>query len=86
VRFEWDAAKAQANWKKHRTSFDEAVSVFYDAVAATFTDPAHSVDESRFVTVGYSVAGRLLVVCHTDRDGAVHHQRAPSHPKGAEAP
>ena len=50
-------------------SFDEAVTVFYDPLAATFEDPDHSEDESRSVTVGDSVRGRLLVVCHVERDG-----------------
>ena len=54
MRFEWDGDKAAANIKKHRVSFDEAVTVFYDPLAATFGDPDHSNDESRLVTVGYS--------------------------------
>lgn len=70
MRFEWDSAKAAANIKKHRVSFDEAVTVFYDPLAATFEDPDHSEDESRLVTVGYSARRRLLVVCHVER-GAV---------------
>ena len=70
MRFEWDGAKAAANVEKHRVSFDEAVTVFYDPLAATFGDPDHSEDESRLVTVGYSAQGRLLIVCHVDRDAA----------------
>ena len=69
MRFEWDEAKATSNLKKHRVSFDEAVTVFYDPLAASFADPDHSDDESRLVTVGYSAQGRLLVVCHVDRTG-----------------
>jgi uncharacterized DUF497 family protein len=71
VRFEWDSAKAAANLKKHHVAFDEAVTVFYDALAATFDDPDHSTGEARFVTVGYSAQGRLLVVCHTERHDVV---------------
>ena len=67
MRFEWDGNKATANVKKHRVAFGEAVTVFYDPLAATFGDPDHSGDESRFVTVGYSARGRLLVVCHVQR-------------------
>jgi len=67
MRFEWDANKAEENLKKHRVSFDEAVTVFYDRLAATFSDPDHSEDEDRFLTVGYSARGRLLVVCHVER-------------------
>ena len=72
MHFEWDGSKAAANVKKHRVSFDEAVTVFYDPLAATFDDPDHSQDESRLVTVGYSARGRLLVVCHVERGGGVH--------------
>jgi hypothetical protein len=82
MRFEWDGSKAAANLKKHRVSFDEAVTVFYDPLAATFGDPDHSVDEGRLVTVGYSARGRLLVVCHVERGGAtrlISVRRATSH-------
>ena len=61
MRFEWDGSKAASNLKKHRVSFDEAVTVFYDPLAATFDDPGHSQEENRLVTVGYSAKGRLLV-------------------------
>jgi uncharacterized DUF497 family protein len=54
MRFEWDGDKAAENLKKHRVSFDEAVAVFYDPLAATFDDPDHSDEENRLVTVGYS--------------------------------
>jgi uncharacterized DUF497 family protein len=67
LRFEWDRDKATANLAKHGISFDEAVTIFYDAQAATFGDPDHSAKEQRMITVGYSARGFLLVVCHTDR-------------------
>lgn len=67
MKFEWDRAKAAANLKKHRVSFDEAVTVFYDPLAATFDDPDHSVSEHRLITVGLSSRGRLLVVAHVER-------------------
>jgi hypothetical protein len=70
MRFEWDSSKAISNVKKHRVSFDEAVTVFYDPLAATFGDPDHSQEESRLITVGYSARGRLLVVSHVERCGA----------------
>ena len=57
MEFEWDPAKAARNVKKHRVSFDEAVTVFYDPLAATLDDPhTHSVGERRFITIGYSSA------------------------------
>ena len=70
MRFEWDSDKAAANVKKHRVSFDEAVTLFYDPLAATFGDPDHSSDETRLVTVGYSARGHLQVVCHVERGAA----------------
>ena len=69
MRFEWDGTKAASNFRKHRVSFDEAVTVFYDPLAASFGDPDHSQDESRPITVGYSPRGRLLVVSHVERSG-----------------
>ncbi len=71
MQFEWDSKKAASNVKKHGVSFDEAVTVFYDPLAATFDDPDHSMDEGRYVTVGFSSRDRLLVVCHLDRGDAV---------------
>lgn len=52
-------------------SFDEAATVFYDPLAATFDDPDHSVAERRLLTIGYSSKGRLLVVSHTERGGSL---------------
>ncbi len=71
MRFEWDSAKASKNIRKHRVSFDEAVSVFYDPLAVTGADPDHSEDEQRFVTFGLSPTGKLLVVCHANRGDAI---------------
>jgi hypothetical protein len=67
VQFEWDRDKATRNLTKHGVSFDEAVTVFYDPLSATFDDPDHSAGEHRFVTIGFSVQGRLMVVCYTER-------------------
>lgn len=69
--FEWDERKAAANLRKHKVSFTEAVSVFYDPLSATGDDPDHSIDERRFVTFGISASGRLLAVSHSDRDDAI---------------
>ena len=67
MRFEWDAEKANRNLKKHGVSFEEAVTVFYDPLSATFEDPDHSVGEYRYITVGLSSRDRLLVVAHAER-------------------
>ena len=65
--FEWDEEKAKTNLKKHKVSFDEAVTVFFDSFSITIPDPSHSVDEQRYVDVGSSDKGRLLVVVYTER-------------------
>jgi len=67
VRFQWDPRKAAANLAKHAVSFDEASTVFGDPLAGTVPDPEHSTDEARFVTIGRSARGRLIVVTHADR-------------------
>lgn len=67
MRFEWDRDKAEVNLRKHRVSFDEAATIFFDPLSATIPDPDHSVGEQRFITVGSSSRGRLLVVAHTER-------------------
>lgn len=71
MQFEWDRDKARRNLKKHGVTFDEAVTVFYDPLSATFDDPDHSVGERRLITIGFSVQGRLIVVCYTERGSAV---------------
>ena len=68
---EWDQDKAGANELKHGVTFEEAATVFDDPLALTGYDPDHSSEEDRFLTMGTSVAGRLLVVSHTDRDDRV---------------
>ena len=66
-KFEWDYRKAESNVLKHGVSFEEAVSVFADAMALTFSDSDHSGTEDRSRTYGMSNKGRLLVVVHTER-------------------
>ena len=68
IRFEWDASKATANLRKHRVSFEEAKSVFYDEFAVQFFDDEHSSDEDRFLLLGLSSGTGLLIVCHCERD------------------
>jgi uncharacterized DUF497 family protein len=69
MEFEWDAAKAAANLRKHRVSFEEASTVFSDDRAIEWFDEAHSDVEERFVTVGLSAKLRVLMVVHTERAG-----------------
>ncbi|RLA07045.1 MAG: BrnT family toxin [Gammaproteobacteria bacterium] len=66
--FEWDSNKAKINKNKHAVSFEEATSIFGDALSITFNDPQHSIDEIRYLTFGQSKNGKLLVVSHTEID------------------
>ena len=67
LHFEWDSRKAAANVAKHRVSFEEASTVFGDPKSLTIPDPAHSDVEKRFILLGRSHVGQLLVVVHTER-------------------
>ena len=67
LTFEWDLRKAEQNFKKHGVTFEEAATVFSDGLSLTIVDPIHSEKEERYVTIGKSLTGKLLVVVHTDR-------------------
>jgi uncharacterized protein len=67
MEFEWDPDKATRNLAEHGVSFNEAAEVFGDPLAMTYFDPDHSEEEDRFLTIGHSSTGRLMVVSHTDR-------------------
>jgi len=69
VEFEWNDAKAAANRRKHGVSFDEATTVFDDPLVNIFHDEEHSVSEDRWIAIGISDRGRLLVVSHAYREG-----------------
>jgi uncharacterized DUF497 family protein len=69
LRIEWDPAKGRANLRKHGISFDEAETAFSDDNALLLSDPDHStLDEERLVLIGISIALRVLVVVHCERD------------------
>ncbi|MEK6286026.1 MAG: BrnT family toxin [Acidobacteriota bacterium] len=78
LRFEWDNRKAAANRRKHRVGFDEASTVFDDALARIFDDVGHSTDEVREIKMGNSILERLLVVSFVLGTGGRYsnHQRA----------
>jgi hypothetical protein len=67
MELEWDTQKADSNLKKHGVSFQEAALVLGDTLSITYHDPDHSVREYRFITVGTSRSGKVLMVAHTDR-------------------
>ena len=68
IRFSWDAGKESENRKKHKVSFEEARTVFFDANAIRYYDPDHSEDEDRFIMLGMSASLKILVVCHCYRE------------------
>lgn len=71
IKFEWDENKNQINIVRHGISFVEASTVFRDTNAIIEYDVGHSQDEDRFIIIGHSVMGNLLMVCHCERDGGV---------------
>lgn len=70
VECEWDEEKAAANLANHKVSFEEAKTVFDDPLYVDFYDPDHSFDEHRYLIVGESQQGRLLIVSYTERGNA----------------
>ncbi len=70
-KFEWDAGKAKLNIRKHGISFEEALTVFGDPLAAIFDDDFHSREERRELIIGHSIAGRLIVVSFTERPDCI---------------
>ena len=68
IHFEWDPQKNRTNIQKHKISFEEAKTVFYDENARVIADPEHSEQEDRFIILGLSASLRLLVVCHCYRE------------------
>jgi uncharacterized protein len=69
--FDWDPDKAAENLRRHRVSFEEAATVFLDPLSRTFSDPEHSEGEERYLDIGHSERGRLLIVSYTERQGQV---------------
>ena len=66
MRYTWGSNKAQENLRKHGVSFEEAQTVFGHPLSTTFDDPDHSIDEQRYLEIGHSNRGRLLVVSYTE--------------------
>lgn len=69
--FEWDEEKANANLRKHKVSFEEAKTVFNDPLLMTFPDPEHSFSERRYLNIGHSSKGRVIIVVHTEREASI---------------
>ncbi len=71
MKFEWDNNKATKNFSKHGVSLNEAGTVFDDPLCVDFYDPHHSDDEDRYLIVGESNRGRLLIVSYTERRNSI---------------
>ncbi|HEX4139859.1 MAG TPA: BrnT family toxin [Candidatus Methylacidiphilales bacterium] len=67
LQFEWDERKARSNLVKHSVSFEEASTAFGDPNSLTIADPVHSEEEDRFILLGQTYRGKLVVVIHTER-------------------
>ena len=67
IQFEWDERKNRENKRKHKVSFEEAQTAFFDSNAIRYSDLDHSEDEDRFLMLGMSFTLRVLVVCHCYR-------------------
>lgn len=67
MQFEWDEEKAEINLRKHKVGFEEAKTVFSDPLSITIDDPDHSKEEQRYIDIGKSASGKLLVVVYTER-------------------
>ena len=67
LTFEWDEVKARENLRKHRIPFDEGKTIFNDPCLCTFPDNEHSADEGRYINIGLSVHGRVLILIYTER-------------------
>jgi uncharacterized DUF497 family protein len=67
LTFEWDPRKARSNLAKHGIGFEGASTLFGDPLSLTIPDPEHSLGEKRYITMGSTFNGKLLVVVHTDR-------------------
>ncbi|OFW38354.1 MAG: hypothetical protein A3J28_07340 [Acidobacteria bacterium RIFCSPLOWO2_12_FULL_60_22] len=69
--FEWDRNKEAQNRKKHGVSFREAATVLGDSLSTTYPDLAHSEEEQRYITIGMTERGTIIVVAHTQEEDTV---------------
>jgi uncharacterized DUF497 family protein len=77
MTFEWDPVKALGNLRKHHVAFQEAATVFLDPLSVTYSDPDHSSEENREITIGYTIMSkRVVLVSHFAWREDSYHQRA----------
>ena len=71
LQFDWDPNKAESNAAKHGILFSEAATAFGDPLSLTIPDGDHSVGEARFILIGVTYVGRLIVVAHAESDDSI---------------
>lgn len=71
LEFSWDERKALQNARRHGVRFEEAATAFIDPLGRVYDDPDHSETEARFILVGHSLAGRLLLVVHAEKGDTI---------------
>ena len=71
MQFEWDENKGRQNLSKHGVSFEEATTIFDDPLYVDFYDPDHSENEERYLIVGQSNRGRILILSYTERGNKI---------------
>ncbi|MBD2529912.1 BrnT family toxin [Nostoc flagelliforme FACHB-838] len=71
MKFEWNENKAAINFLKHQVSSEEAKTVFDDPLYVDFYDPDHSDDEERYLIIGESNRGRLLIMSYTEKGNSI---------------
>jgi len=71
TRFEWDLEKAGSNLKKHQVDFEEARTIFDAPQFITFLDEEHSTDEERYITIGLSNKGQLIMAAHAEHNNRI---------------
>lgn len=65
LNLEWDPDKAKKNLRKHGVTFGQGATVLLDPVAINLYDEEHSREDDRWITLGRSSQGDILVVVHT---------------------
>lgn len=71
MKFDWDENKADSNLSKHGIHFEEAKTIFDDPLYVDFYDPDHSDEEERYLMIGESSRGRLLIVSYTGKGDSI---------------
>lgn len=66
--FEWDKGNELKNLVKHRVTNEEAEQVFLDPLKYIVNDRLHSQKENRFIILGHTLEGRILIIAFTIRN------------------